>query len=283
MLRASLAGLIRLVHPFPSVLDGAVTVAVALVAGADAGVAIRLGLSMVALQASIGALNDVLDAEHDAGRKPGKPIPSGQVSRDVARGVVVVGAGLGIALAVASGPTLVALAGTILIIGYAYDLVFKGTSWSWVPFAVGVPLLPVFGWLGTTGSLPMAFALLLPTAVLAGAGLAVANARADEERDTAAGLTSIATRLGSEVAWRVHAVLLGLVVVVAFGSLVLAGVPAAALGVALAAGLVVMIGIVLGRSGPPERRERAWELEATGIGLLAAVWLAGLSLGGWPS
>ena len=283
MLRASPVGLIRLVHPFPCVLDGAVTAAVALVAGADAGVAIRLGLSMVALQASIGSLNDVLDATHDAGRKPGKPIPSGRVSPDVARGVVVVGAGLGIALAVASGPTLVALAGTILVIGYAYDLVFKGTTWSWLPLAVGIPLLPVYGWLGTMGGLPTAFALLLPTAVLAGAGLAIANARADEERDAAAGLASIATRLGSEVAWRVHAALLVIAVVVAVASLVVAGVPAAAVGFTLAAGLVVVGGIAVGRSGPPERRERAWELEAVGIGLLAAAWLAGLALGGWLS
>jgi len=221
-----------------------------LIAGADAGVAIRLGFSMVALQASIGSLNDVLDARHDAGRKPGKPIPSGRVSPDVARAVVVVGAAL------------------------------KGTTWSWVPFAVGIPLLPVYGWLGATGRLPTAFALLLPMAVLAGAGLAIANARADEERDAAAGLTSIATRSGSEVAWRIHAALLVVVVVVAVASLVVAGVAPAAVGLTLAAGLVVVGGIVVGRSGTPERRERAWELEAAGIGLLATVWLAGLALGG---
>ena len=257
-----------------------VTTAVALVAGADAGLAIRLGLSMVALQASIGSLNDVLDARHDAGCKPGKPIPSGLVSPDVARGVMVVGAGLGIAAVAALGPILVALAGAVLVIGYAYDLVFKGTIWSWLPFAVGIPLLPVYGWLGAVGRPPTAFALLLPMAVLAGAGLAIANARADEERDAAAGLTSIATRSGNEVAWRIHAALLLVVVVVAVASLAVAGVAVAAVGLTLAAGLVVVGGIVVGRSGSPERRERAWELEAVGIGLLATVWLAGLALGG---
>ena len=242
--------------------------------------AIRLGLSMVALQASIGSLNDVLDANHDAGRKPGKPIPSGRVSPDAARMVVVASAGLGIAAVVPSGPALVALAGLGLVIGYAYDLVFKGTIWSWLPFAVGIPLLPVYGWLGATGRLPTAFALLLPMAVMAGAALAIANARADEERDAAAGLTSIATRSGSEVAWRIHAALLVVVVVVAVASLVVAGVAPAAVGLTLAAGLVVVGGIVVGRSGTPERRERAWELEAAGIGLLATVWLAGSAIRG---
>jgi len=257
-----------------------VTAAVALVAGADAELAFRLGLSMVALQASIGSLNDVLDARHDAGRKPGKPIPSGRVSPDVARMVVVASAGLGIAAVVASGPALVALAGAGLVIGYAYDLVFKGTIWSWLPFAVGIPLLPVYGWLGATGRLPTAFALLLPMAVMAGAALAIANSRADEERDADAGLTSIATRSGSEVAWRIHAALLVVVVVVAVATLLVVGAASAAVGLTLAAALVVVGGIVLGRSGTPERRERAWELETVGIGLLATVWLAGLAIGG---
>ena len=44
-------------------------------AGADPAVAARLGVSMTALQASIGALNDLVDAPSDRGRKPGKPIP----------------------------------------------------------------------------------------------------------------------------------------------------------------------------------------------------------------
>ena len=257
-----------------------VTTVVALIAGADAELAFRLGLSMVALQASIGSLNDLLDANHDAGRKPGKPIPSGRVSAGVARMVVVAGAGIGIAAVVASGPALVALAGVGLVIGYAYDLAFKGTIWSWLPFAVGIPLLPVYGWLGATGRLPTAFSLLLPMAVMAGAALAIANARADEERDADAGLTSIATRTGSEVAWRIHAALLVVVLTVAVASLLVVGAAAAVVALTFATGLVVVGGIALGRSGTAERRERAWQLEAVGIGLLATVWLAGSAIGG---
>ena len=46
---------------------------------------------------------------------------------------------------------------------------------------------------------------LVPMAVLAGAALAIANARADLERDVAAGTVSVATRLGLEGSWRLHA------------------------------------------------------------------------------
>lgn len=255
--------------------------AVSFLAGADAATAIRLGIAMVALQASIGALNDVVDAPHDAGHKPGKPVPGGVISPAAARVVVVGAAIVGIALAAPSGPATVVLAVIVLGIGYAYDLRYKGTAWSWLPFAVGIPLLPVFGWLGTAGRLPASFAILLPAAVLAGAGLAVANARADAERDAAAGLDSVALRLGPDRSWTVHTILLGAVVAAAIGTAVgrWASAPPATAGLVVAT-LVIGIGAVLGRGGDSARRERAWELEAVGVGLLAAAWLAAAPIRG---
>lgn len=234
---------------------------------------------MTALQASIGALNDIVDAPRDRGLKPGKPLPAGLVSRRVAWAAVVAGAGLGVCLSAPSGAATVGLAVAVLAIGYGYDLVFKGTAWSWFPFAIGIPLLPVFGWLGTTGGLPGVFAILLPVAVIAGAGLAIANARADAERDAAAGVDSVATRLGLERSWAVNAGLLAVVVGLAIATLLVEAAPLASLLAAIGAGLVVGLGVALGRRADSGRRERAWELEAVGIGLLAAAWLSGMTLG----
>ncbi len=233
---------------------------------------------MVALQASIGALNDVIDASSDAGRKPGKPIPAGLLTSRTGRAVVVIGAGLGLALATPSGPGLLALASLGLVIGYAYDLAAKGTAWSWVPFAVGIPLLPVFGWFGATARLPAPFSIVLPAAVLTGAALAIANSRADLERDAAAGLDSVANRLGPARAWSVPAVLLAVVVLVALVSLWLEGGPPVAMGSAIGAGLVIGAGVGWAHAptSPPARRERAWEIQAVGVALLAAAWLAGV-------
>ena len=67
---ARIAGLIRLTHPFPCLLDGVVVGVVATLAGADGLTAVTLGLAMTALQASIGALNDAIDAPRDAGASP---------------------------------------------------------------------------------------------------------------------------------------------------------------------------------------------------------------------
>jgi 4-hydroxybenzoate polyprenyltransferase len=234
---------------------------------------------MVALQASIGALNDVLDASADVDHKPGKPIPAGHVSTTAGRVVVVLGAGGGLALATPFGPGLVAIAGLGLVSGYGYDLFAKGTSWSWLPFALGTPLLPVFAWFGATGAIPAAFAILLPVAVLAGAALAIANARADLERDAAAGLVSVATRIGPERSWRVQAALLAVVIVVALGSLGVSGASVPAVAVAGGASLAIGLGLGWGSgtNATAARRERAWEIEALGVALLAAAWLAGIA------
>ena len=272
---AVLAGHVRLTHPFPSVLDGLVAGGAAMLAGAGLEVGLRLGASMILLQASVGALNDFVDAPRDAGLKPGKPIPAGLVEPAAARIIAVVAGVSGIALAVPSGPAVVALAGFLLGLGYAYDLRLKGTPWSWVAFALAIPLFPTYGWLGATGALPAIWVVVLPTAMLAGAALAISNAGVDVERDRAAGIASVATHLGRVRAWAIHVVLLATVVSIAVLSL-MAGGGGGWHGVGvLAAGGAVAVGAAWARDVDPARRERGWELEAIGMGLLAAAWLAG--------
>jgi 4-hydroxybenzoate polyprenyltransferase len=261
------------------VLDGLVVAAVALIAGADVALAARLGVSMTALQASIGALNDVVDADQDAERTHDKPIPAGLITADGGRVVVVVAAAVGLVLAAISGTGLLILAGLVLVVGFAYDLVAKGTAWSWVPFAVGIPILPVYGWYGATGGLADWFAVLLPAAVLAGTALAIANALADVERDRTAGTGSIAVRLGEERSWAVHVACWAVVIVLAIGWLVARGEEPWPAGIVLvlAASSVIAVGVGLGRRADAHRRERAWEVEAVGAGLLAVAWLAAIA------
>jgi 4-hydroxybenzoate polyprenyltransferase len=275
--RTALAGLIRLVHPFPIALDAIASGAVALLAGGDGGTALRLGVSMLALQASIGTLNDLVDAPIDAGRKPGKPIPAGLVAAGLARSIATASAAFGLILAAISGPGLLVLAGVVLAIGYGYDLAAKGTAWSWFPFAIGIPLLPVFGWYGAVGRLPGFFGVLVPAAMLAGAALAIANAMADADRDVSAGVGSVAIWLGRRRAWVAGATLQVAVGLIALGYLssTAAGTPAIAL-----AGLswaVVLAGVALGRASSPRALERAWEVQAIGVAALAISWLWGVA------
>jgi 4-hydroxybenzoate polyprenyltransferase len=254
-------------------LDGIVTGALATAAGGAPPTAVRLGVAMIALQASIGALNDVVDAKRDQGLKPGKPIPRGIVTRGAAVVVVIAALGLGLALTAPSGPAaiFVAVAGTAS--GYLYDLRLKGTVLSWLPWSVGIPLLPVYAWVGATGRIPEAFGVLVPVAAMAGAALAIAIGLPDEERDRAAGTATVAVRLGRSRAWLLHAALQLAVIAVAVGALLALGRDGPGLGLALAGATVIVGGLVLARDARAKTRERGWELESIGLGVLAGGWL----------
>jgi 4-hydroxybenzoate polyprenyltransferase len=274
---ARLAGLVRLTHPFPSLLDGGATLAIALLAGGRPLDALRLGAAMVALQASIGTINDLVDVPRDAGRKPGKPIPAGLVGPTTATLLALVAAAVGLVLSLPSGLPTGVVAVAILAVGLLYDLWLRGTPWSWLPFALGIPLLPVFAWLGATGRVPELFLVLVPTAFVSGAGLAIANALADIERDAEAGVRSVARQMGAAGAWTAHAMLQATVVAVAGASLLGAGAPVPLLLAAAGATAVLLAGVYLARDASATSRERGWELEAVGTALLAAVWIAAVA------
>lgn len=235
---------------------------------------------MLLLQLGIGAANDWADAPADETAQPAKPVPSGLVSRPTAAWIALGAAAAGLALAALAGPVPLALATSGLVAGLAYDLRLKGTRWSWVPYAAGIPLLPVFAWVGATGSLPAPFVVLVPIAMLAGAALAVANALADVERDRRAGTETVATSLGLDRARRIGAVLQGLVVAVGSGSAVAFGGDAAGVALAAAGTVIMLAGVAIGWNGRPDARRRAWEVQAVGVGVLAAGWIGALAAAG---
>jgi 4-hydroxybenzoate polyprenyltransferase len=232
---------------------------------------------MTLLQLGIGATNDVVDAPRDAGRKAGKPIPAGLVAirsaATLAIGCFVTGLALASTTSAAAGP----LALLVIAIGLAYDLRLKGTAWSWLPFAVGIPILPVFGWAAVGRALPAAFLVLVPAAVAAGAALAIANALVDVERDRAAAVSSVAIALGSDRASRLAIGLLAVIWVAAVGSSVNAGVATGpVVGIALAGVVPVVAAAAEARVASAAARERAWQAQAGGLAVLAAAWLTAI-------
>jgi 4-hydroxybenzoate polyprenyltransferase len=249
-----------------------VTVAIAAIAGGGAIVPVALGVAMTGLQTSIGAV--------DAVGRPEKPLPAGLVGRRAVLALAVAAAGVGVVLASLVAPSAGVVAVAILAVGYAYDLAFKGTPWSWLPFAVGIPLLPVFAWLGAAGRIPDAFAVLVPAAVAAGTGLALGNSLVDLDGDASAGLATPAQAWGARVVASAAAALLAAVGVAALVSAWLAGAPLPTVLAIAALGLGL---VVAGRwATRPQRivRERAWQVQAAGIGALAAAWLGGLAIAG---
>jgi 4-hydroxybenzoate polyprenyltransferase len=279
-LAARLRGLVRLLHPFPTLLN-------ALVAGALACVAVRgwpgtaqlvtLMATMLAIQATIGALNDWADRALDAREKPWKPIPAGMVSPPAALVTAVTFAALAVLLAALDGPVpwLLAMAG--LACGVGYDLGLKRTPLSALTYAVALPLVPLWVW-AALGQATPALAAVLPVGVLLGVGLQLANALPDAAGDEAAGVRGTLQWLrptrGRRVAWLAFAAALALALLLA----PIAGLrPLPFIACWLIATLLLIAAVGLYRREPsPRSLRRGWTLLAPATGLLAVGWFASL-------
>ena len=308
-LRDRAVGVIRLVHPFPSALDAVATAVLALIAGGSGIAVATLGTAMLALQLSIGAANDVVDATRDGVSRPTKPIPAGLVPSGAAVAFAVGSAALGLALSATRGPATLALAAAGLGVGLAYDLRLKATPWSWLPFAAGIPLIPLYAWVGAVGTVPPALVGLALLAVPAGAGLAVANALPDEAGDRVAGARTVATALGPRAAWWAATLLLAATYVLAVGALIalgagtagvldtvgatgggpaggaapadaVPGASAASWATITVAGLLLAGGAWLGRGPALARRRAGWGVEGVAVAALAAGWVGALAAAG---
>lgn len=269
-------GALRVLHPFPSLLNAIVVAAIAAVAGAPPDRVAVLAAAMLALQLAIGAANDWADAPADATAQPHKPIPAGLVERQTAAILAIALATTGLALAATAGILAFVTAAAGLLAGLAYDLRLKATRWSWLPYVVGIPLLPVYAWAGATGRVPLAFVVLVPAAAAAGAALAIANALTDLEHDKAAGVDTIATALGPVRARRVGAVLMGAATGVALLSAVAIGGSSAWILPTATGAAIAVAGVAVGFGRWPAAARRAWELQAIGAGIIATGWLGAL-------
>jgi 4-hydroxybenzoate polyprenyltransferase len=273
-----MVGLVRVVHPFPSTLDGVAASSIALIAGAGWEVALRIGLAMLGVQFCIGAVNDLTDADADADAKPSKPIPSGLLSRPAVAVVASVSCLAGLLMAASVSLTLALIAVLGLGDGLVYDLKLKRTPFAWMPFAAGVGLLPVYAWWGARGSVPPILAGIACVAVLAGTALALANAYADLEGDRRTGVVSIAALLGARATLRLNLVLmLGVQVLVVVTTLAHGSWLSPALGAELAGCGLGWLSFGVVGSGTRRWRVLLWELQGVGFLLLGAGWLVSLS------
>lgn len=266
---------LTVVHPVPSAINALLVAALATVAGAEAATAGLLALAMLGFQFSIGALNDVADAEADRRLRPRKPIPAGHVSRPMAMTVVVGGAAIGLAISAAFGAIVLVYGSLGYASGVAYDVALRRYGLGWLGFAAAIPLLLLWTWQAAAGGLPPAWPLLLPLAALAGPALHLANGLVDVDLDAAAGRPTLATRLGPRRGRAILAVLMATIVGLGWVTLAsLAGTSGVGLVAVLAATLTTAVGVALSWQVTTRAREAGWLLQAVGLATLAVAWLA---------
>jgi len=223
-------------------------------------------------QYAAGALNDAVDAPADAAAGRGKPIQAGWISRR-ATAVLAVAAGLAsLGFGLALGPATFALAVVGLACAWTYDLWLKGTVASVLPFAVALPIVPLFGY-GAAGRFPAVLWWAWPIGALLAVATHLADALPDVERDRATGVRGLATRLGVGRAAAVAAASYAAALLLALVSGLDAGDrPVILAGVALAAALG-LAALPAGGSGP-EGRRFAYRLLLAGMVVLAVGWAA---------
>lgn len=263
---------IRLVHPFPSLLNGLVVLGIAWIAGGLPVTVLRLALAMTVIQFAIGTTNDLADAARDADRIPAKPIAAGLVRPRTAVVAAWIFGLLGLALAGLSGVFTLAIALAGLACGLVYNARLSRSAMSWLPLTLALPLVPIFAWYGAVGSLPGGIVLIVPIAMVAGAGLAIGNGLVDLDLDGERGRRTTAVVLGRARAWAVHAAALVAAVAAAL-TLGPSGGGASGSSLLTVGAVTALVGMVgLGTRARAGLRF-AWAVEAIGIALVGLAWV----------
>jgi 4-hydroxybenzoate polyprenyltransferase len=197
--RRAARGYLLLPHLVPVLVVELATLGFAVVAwdGLPPGALLApLLLGMLGGQLAIGATNELVDLPYDRAGKPGKPLPSGDVSVRGARGMVIGGLTMMVGFGLPLGLPAFGLLALGTGLGVAYDLWLKQTVWSWLPYLLALPLLPVWVFVALGRPEPRLL-FLYPLGALAAAGVHFAQALPDVAIDRQAGMETATSRLGS--------------------------------------------------------------------------------------
>lgn len=269
-------GLVVATHPFPAALNGLAGGLIhAVAAGRPTWISLAVAGSISLIHASIGTMNDWVGRESDRLTNPDKPLVRGVVAPIEVLAFSVLTGMAGLMGAWGTGALVIGLA--ILLAGASYNLLLKGTAWSWAPYAVAIPSVAVWGFLAAGAASPWIWASY-PVGAAMAVALNLANTLPDLEADAALGAAGLAHRLGERHSQMAAIVLMAIsgaaVAGLALGfGLILPGV--AAVIVASAGAAVMTDGYR--RGGRPALR-RAWFACALASVGLAICW-AGLLKG----
>ena len=150
--------------------------------------------SIYLIHAAIGSMNDYCDVEVDTRSGRDKPIVQGDITRSAALVLCVASATAGLLLSLWLGASSALIAVAVLVAGTIYNLWAKPTLFSWLPYAVFIPSLPVWGFVAAGRFTPFVL-LSYPFGALLSLGLNIANTLPDLEGDRKSGLQGLAHRL----------------------------------------------------------------------------------------
>jgi 4-hydroxybenzoate polyprenyltransferase len=158
----------------------------------------RLGPFLLALlltQLAISIHNDYCDRALDAVAKPWRVLPRGLVAPRTALGWSLGLLLAGLLVAGLLGPWVAALVALGTGAGLLYNAWFKRSAWTWLPFWLGLPALPLCAFVVVDRVDPQLW-LVYPIGLPLVVAIYLADTLADIESDAALGVRGLAHRLG---------------------------------------------------------------------------------------
>jgi len=193
-----LYGFYLLCHPGPVLFHILAVTAFALLAAWPHLVWSVLALVIAAhtaMQLSIAILNDYCDRQRDTLSKKHKPLPLGLVRPREALIAGILLMVVMVVLLLPLPPLALLISLLYLALGQGYNLGLKSTPLSGIVFALAIPLIPLYAFVGVGHITPFVL-WLVPVAALLGVALNLANSLPDIEEDTASGAHTLAVVLG---------------------------------------------------------------------------------------
>lgn len=283
----TLRGALFVIHFFPAVMNAAAGFAFTLIAsggtalgGTALGRAAVAAASVFLISAAVGSMNDFLDVDLDRQTKPTKPIARGDISRPATLILSLGAAALGGLLSLSLGPWVMLTALLVLASGLTYDFWLKGTIWSWIPYGIGIPALPVWGFLAAGTFTPILLASF-PLGALVALAIHLANTIPDIAGDTEYGIKGLAHRLGLASSLAVTWVCFSAAIVLLALTPTILGndpallLPGLALGVVLLAVMIADYSINRSQAS----LHRGWYMSAVLGGVLGVSWVVSLPAG----
>ena len=180
--------------------------------------------SILLTQIAIAFHNNWCDRDLDAATKPWRSIPRGAIRPMTAHRIGWSLFVVGLVVALPLGPMVVLAIAVGTACGFIYDAGVKRTIWSFAPFCIALPTLPVAAFLvagRADGLLAIAYLIGAPIVV----SIHLADALPDIARDRAFGLRTLAVRLGTRRAYLVCWTGIGAAAVVALALWPVTGSP----------------------------------------------------------
>ena len=270
------------IHPFPALINALAGTVFYLIAAdfTQGGQLAALFLSILLIYASIGSMNDFCDIDLDTKTKSRKPIVRGDISPRATLVISCVAAIAGTLLSLSFSWSTLLVALSVLVSGMAYNFWAKGTLYSWVPYSVFIPALPVWAFVAADKFTPVVL-FSFPLGGLMSLALNVANTIPDLQGDTRYGLQGLSHRLGLDNSLLVLWLSLAFTIILLALTPLFLGNNATFLLPGIALGGVLLVAMIVDRLlyRSEASLRRGWYLSAVIAAVLGGAWVASLPRG----